>query len=109
MPSRTTLQLQLQSADGYVFDVHPQIYKCFKTITSMMEARTIDEHEEVTIPNVNGCSLWKVLRWAEYHMDHGLLEANNEYPLDNLLSIPKQILFVNRCSCRYFLYGLNFT
>nr|XP_029734619.1 S-phase kinase-associated protein 1-like [Aedes albopictus] len=95
MPSRTTFQVKLQSADGAVFEVPPQIYKSFKTITSMIEANTIVD--VVLVPNVNASSLCKVLRWTEYHMDDSL-EENNGYPPEicewdrELLRVEKNML-----------------
>nr|XP_019532676.2 S-phase kinase-associated protein 1-like [Aedes albopictus] len=99
MPSRTITQIKLQSDDGQILEVPPQIYKCFNTINSMMKDpfRTTNIEEVIPVPNVNASSLEKVLDWAEYHMDDEP-EENNRYIPDicewdrQLLQVDKNVL-----------------
>ncbi|KXJ72869.1 hypothetical protein RP20_CCG017076 [Aedes albopictus] len=81
MPSRTITQIKLQSDDGQVFQVSPQLYKCFDTTNSMVEGpfRTTKIEVVMPVPNVNAISLAKVLDWAEYHMDDEPLQDNDSY------------------------------
>nr|XP_019546258.2 S-phase kinase-associated protein 1-like [Aedes albopictus] len=81
MPSRTIAQIKLQSDDGQVFEVSPQLHKCFDTINSMVEGpfRATKIEVVMPVPNVNASSLAKVLDWAEYHMDDEPLQDNDSY------------------------------
>nr|XP_029713695.1 S-phase kinase-associated protein 1-like [Aedes albopictus] len=81
MPSRTITQIKLQLDDGQVFQVSPQLYKCFDTTNSMVEGpfRTTKIEVVMPVPNVNASSLAKVLDWAEYHMDDEPLQDNDSY------------------------------
>nr|XP_019532673.2 S-phase kinase-associated protein 1-like [Aedes albopictus] len=100
MPSKTIPRIKLQSDDGQIFEVCPQIYKCFDTINSMVEGpfRTTKVEVVVPVPNVNASSLVKVLEWAEYHMDDESLEEDNRYIPDickwdrELLQVEKNVL-----------------
>lgn len=77
-----SFHVKLQSSDGSVFDVPPHIYKSFKKITSMMEdpSKANMIQDVVPVPDVHSCSLWRVLKWAEYHMNDDLLEESNGHP-----------------------------
>ncbi|KXJ83909.1 hypothetical protein RP20_CCG025326 [Aedes albopictus] len=97
MPSTTTIQLQLQSADGFIFDVPPQIYRCFRTIRTMMDdpSRANMIEKVFRVPNVGACSLWKVLRWTEYHM-HDVSPKENEVPFMSICAWDRELLRVGK-------------
>nr|XP_029734614.1 S-phase kinase-associated protein 1-like [Aedes albopictus] len=83
--------------DGFIFDVPPQIYRCFKTIRTMLDdpSRANMIEKVFRVPNVGACSLWKVLRWTEYHM-HDVPPKENEVPSMTICAWDRELLRVGK-------------
>ncbi len=111
----TPSKMKLRSNDDQVFQVEAEIAKQCNTIKNMMEDLCIDEEDEeqepVTLPNVNGAILSKIVDWCTHHKDDPPApedDENKEKRTDDISSWDADFLKVDQGTLFELILAANY-
>ncbi|KAI0983172.1 hypothetical protein GJ496_010601 [Pomphorhynchus laevis] len=107
------MKVKLESNDGDVFEVDMNVACQSTVVKTMLEDLNIgqDEDEPVSLPNVNGVILRKIVQWCTYHKDDVPLPEDEDVldrRLDDLCIWDKEFLKVDQGTLLELIMAANY-
>lgn len=106
--------IKVQSSDGDVFDVEPEVIKLSNTINTMLQDLGMDPEEQseaIPLQNVNAAILKKVIQWCQYHKDDpppAEDDDNKEKRTDDISSWDAEFLKVDQGTLFELILAANY-